>query len=360
VPADVADVLGTVARHRVAGLPAAEPVVVDRETWRWVGPPLTRERLTGLAVLALVDGDLVLDPGDVEDLADRDRQVQAQALRAERLTLDLCAELDAAGLPHIVLKGPAFAHSLYPGPATRPFVDVDLLVPAHALATVVARCERGGATRLLPELRRGFDRRFAKSVTLRHPSGVDIDLHRTLTLGPLTHLVRIEDLWAEPDSTEVLPGRRIPTLHPDLAFLHACLHATTGEPTRWLTVRDVVETERHADLERCAEIARRWTATAVVVAAVASARERDFPTVDRLDPWAAGLEPTAAERRVGAAYSTPRHDSRRLVAAGVRYVRGPLAKLAFARALALPSGANRRGRHRSVGDQARRILRRAA
>jgi hypothetical protein len=354
VPAEVADVIATVACHRMAD-PGA-PLVIDADTWSEVAGQLARQRLTGLAALATADGQLLLGPDDLADLAQRDRPVQVQALRAERLTLELCADLDAVGVPHRVLKGPAYAHGLYPGPATRPFIDVDLLVPGDALDDVVARCERAGAERLVPQLRPGFDRQFAKSVTLRHPSGTEIDLHRTLALGPLTHLIRVEDLWVDPASVEVLPGRPIPVLPPGTAFLHACIHAASGGPARWLTLRDVVETARDADLEHCTTLARRWTLTAVAVRAVAAARDREIPIPAELQRWSSGLDPSATEHRVADSYAPERRSARGLARSGLRYVRGPLRKIAYARALVVPVSANRRARHRSVPDQVRRAL----
>jgi hypothetical protein len=334
-------------------------MVVDSAAWATVGPTLSRERLTGLAALAAADGRLVLEPQDVPDLARRDRAVQAQTLRAERLTLELCSELQTDGVAHLVLKGPAFAHGLYSDPATRPFIDVDLLIESEALDRLVARCERAGARRLVPQLREGFDRRFAKSVTLRHPSGVDIDLHRTLALGPLTHLVRVDDLWTNPAWVEVLPGRRIPVLAPDTAFLHACIHAAAGGPPRWLTLRDVIETSRRADLERCSDLARRWKLSAVAGAAIGLVHDRGLPLPADLTVWGSRLTPTAMERRVAAAYLPERRSARGLARSGLRYVRGPRAKLAYARALMFPVPENRAARQRSIGDQLRRSLKRS-
>ena len=56
---------------------------------------------------------------------------------------------------------------------------------------------------------------------------MEIDLHRTLSPGPLAHLVRLDDLWQAPTAVAIVPGRTIPALDPDAAFLHACLHIAT-------------------------------------------------------------------------------------------------------------------------------------
>lgn len=333
--ADPAVVLA-VARHRLPGTPAGIDggrVEVADEAWAPIGGTIAHQRLTGLAALALADGQLVLGPDATAHLTAEDRRVQAQAVRAERVTLDVSDGLRDLGVRHAVLKGPAFAHTCYPDPATRPFVDVDVLVPATDLDRVVRHLEAHGAVRHRAQLAPGFDRRFAKSVTLRHPDGVELDVHRSLALGPLAHLVRPDDLTEGLGEVEPVPGRPLPVLHPDLAFLHACVHAAVSAPVRWLSVRDVVATEPAADLDRCRAVAAGWRATGVVLAATELVRARGLPMSDRLRAWAADLRPTAAERRVAAAYDQHRVGSRRLTATGLRYVRGPRDKVAYTWAL---------------------------
>lgn len=53
----------------------------------------------------------------------------------------------------------------------RRWVDADVLVPTDYLDDVITNRRADGATRLAPEIRPGFDRRFAKSVTLRSAAG---------------------------------------------------------------------------------------------------------------------------------------------------------------------------------------------
>jgi hypothetical protein len=360
VPTDLAAVRLAVATHRLAsGAPApAAPIRVDRDGWRHLAPSLSRQRLTGLASSAAAAGALELASDDLADLAHRDREVQAQALRAERLTLALCTELAEAGIEHRVLKGPACAHGVYEDPALRPFIDVDLLVRGDELGAVVARCERKGAVRHLPELRRGFDRRFAKSVTMTHPTGVEIDLHRTLALGPFSQLVALTDLWNTAGEVEVLPGRAVPTLDDDVAFLHACLHVSTGGRARLLSLRDVVETARRADLSRGRHIARGWRATAAVHGAIEQVRTAGLPVPTDLARWSNDLHPEPDEVRAFEVYRPEVRNPRSLSLEGWRYVRGIGRKGSYAFAIALPSRANRRARGRSVPGQARRVLRR--
>jgi hypothetical protein len=55
--------------------------------------------------------------------------------------LQACAHADA---PIILLKGAALAHILYPSPAVRPMVDIDVLVAADAVPRVVEICRKLG------------------------------------------------------------------------------------------------------------------------------------------------------------------------------------------------------------------------
>ena len=50
----------------------------------------------------------------------------------------IAGRLEAAGIPHAIVKGMAFAKDLYPSTADRPFSDIDILVPV----SVLADCER--------------------------------------------------------------------------------------------------------------------------------------------------------------------------------------------------------------------------
>jgi hypothetical protein len=362
VPRDVVDVPRWVASYRLAPPAPVPPIVLDRSGWKAAAASLSRGRLTGLAVLAVADGALAFDEEhDLDDLGARDRVVQRQALRAERVTLELCDELAGAGIDHAVLKGPTVGHAdVYPGPSARPFTDADLLVRSRDLAAVVARCERRGARRLVPQLRPGFDRRFAKSVTLLDPSGIEIDLHRTLSVGPLTHLIPEPDLWDGLTGVEVLPSHTIPALSPDLLFLHACVHAATGGTPRWLSYRDIVVTSSRADLQRCSALAVSWQATAVVRDAILAAGERGLPVPDDLRTWATTLPTTARAEQVAAVYARTPRTARGLAMGSWRFVPGSAAKLAYAWGLVLPSRANRAARGRSVAGQLRRMLGRPA
>ncbi len=59
----------------------------------------------------------------------------ARSMRAGRQIQAVVDALEAAGIPSVLLKGPALARTVYPDPALRQSTDIDLLVrPADVLA----------------------------------------------------------------------------------------------------------------------------------------------------------------------------------------------------------------------------------
>src|SRR5437879_3101885 len=88
------------------------------------------------------------------------------------------------------------------------------------------RFEEGelGFTRPRPEPRPGFSERFGKAATHRGVDGLELDLHRTLVVGPF-------GLWLEPDELFEhailfhLWGRELRRLDDTALVLHACLNA---------------------------------------------------------------------------------------------------------------------------------------
>src|SRR5436309_12240895 len=58
----------------------------------------------------------------------------AATLAVDGVTAEAVGALDEAGIPSLLLKGPAVAAWLYPPAEVRRYTDVDLLVPAGCLA----------------------------------------------------------------------------------------------------------------------------------------------------------------------------------------------------------------------------------
>ena len=154
-----------------------------------------------------------------------------------------------------------------------------------------------GATRAVPELRPGFDRRFAKSVTLRSELGPEIDLHRTLVLGPHQFLVPISDLWSGPRAF-ASDDHELHTLSAEATLVHACMHATITGASRLASLRDVVEAFDGCAVDEVTRLAERWKARPMVRDAGEAAAERlglhDHPFV----LWSRGVLPSPEEERL--------------------------------------------------------------
>ena len=116
-----------------------------------------------------------------------------QVLRLEQAALAASEVLEAAGVRHLLLKGAALATAVYADPSLRPFGDVDLLLEPGRFGDAIAALRAAGAVRPFPEVRRGFDRRFAKDVPVLFGGGA-LDLHRTLIAGPFGRRIPVGEL----------------------------------------------------------------------------------------------------------------------------------------------------------------------
>ena len=296
------------------------PSPPSADVWEHVLADLDRHRLSGLAVAAALDGSLPLKESQREELLTLHRRWLATSLVRERRTLGLVTRFLAADLDVVVLKGTTFAHRFYPDPGWRPFGDVDLLVRGHQWEQAADLLAEAGLHRTRPEPHLGFDRRFGKSALHRDDDGVEVDLHRTLVLGPF-------GLWIDPDglfdravSVEV-GGVAVPCLDATASYLHACVHASLGtRPVQLLALRDLVQIEVATGVKwaDAAELVRQWQLGPVVRHALAEAASQ------------LGHRPSAAAAEL-ATISASRHAERALGAyTVVSRARGGVARATLA------------------------------
>jgi hypothetical protein len=134
----------------------------------------------------------------------------AMYTRASFQARELLAALHAAGVRVIPLKGVWLAERVYEDGACRPMTDIDLLVPAEALARARAAIERLGYATADVFLSAKFD----QDVHYRRPGGpLPLELHWHLWQAGV-------EAVCEPDLTQVWAGLREELLHgvPVLAF----------------------------------------------------------------------------------------------------------------------------------------------
>ena len=182
-----------VAAFGLAGAPAPDPVVPSDHMWTRLFGLVQDERITGLAIESVAEGWLDLTDEQTEQLFAAHRDAMMWALLIERKLVGLADEFARDGIGFAVLKGASVARTVYAEPCLRSFGDVDLLVRTADYERACALLGRLGHERQRPEPRPGFEARFGKGSVHRHPDDrIEVDLHRTLVLGPF-------GLWIDPE-----------------------------------------------------------------------------------------------------------------------------------------------------------------
>lgn len=338
------DSQGSVALvQRVAsyGLPGVDPEPWSISTGDWPAflAGIVGQRITGIAVAAAGDDWLRLGDGPIEQLETRHREAMLWALTLERTLLVVAAHFSNAEIPFVVLKGPALAHCYYPDPSWRGFADLDILVRRQDWRRACAAVEELGFTRNLPEPRTGFDERFGKAATHTGPSGAQIDLHLTLTLGPF-------GLWMDPDelferkSTFGLGGVQLNRLDTTTAFLHACVHASLGwYPPLLAPLRDVaqVATTNSVDWTELHDLSNRWRLGVVIWDAVNTASERLGVNLPEPACVILATRPRRRDLRLLSAYASERRWRGGTSVSTLRAIKGAGAKFAYVRSMLVPS-----------------------
>jgi hypothetical protein len=334
-----------VIAKRVAGfgLPGHDPsgaVSVSDTEWPIALDLIRSRHIAGLAVAGIEAGWLQLSDDQAADLLNVHRDAMLAPLSVERSLLTLAPAFEEAGVEFVVLKGPSLAHTVYPDPSWRYFGDLDLLVSARAWSSACAVLEGLGFPRDLPEPRRGFDERFGKASVYRSPSGVEIDLHRTLVLGPFSQWVHSEELFQR-TTTFLLGGRTFRRLDDTMLMLHACMHASLGWwPPLTVPLRDVLQVAHFGEIDwdGLGEQATRWKLRAVIRDAfqIAGSALR-IPLPSHAQDLAASLTPTRKETSALQAYATDQRRGGWEARATLGAIRGLRPKARFILSLAFPS-----------------------
>ena len=325
------------AAHGLVGEGDDVPEEVADFDWPIVLDQLAGERLTGIAVAAAQDGRLLLSELQARSLLDRHRESMLVALALERRLLAVVAAFRAEGIDHVVLKGPALAHTFYPDPSWRNFGDLDVLVPTDRWEQVLHLVGDVGFTRDTPEPRPGFDVRFGKAATHTDARGLVLDLHRTLAEAPF-------GLWMEPDRLFehtrpfTLGGVELRRLDDATAFLHACVHASLGSRQLLLPLRDVgqIAAVGDVDWDLAGRLVDRWRLRAVVRYAAETARSKLGVELPAPALEIARGPVSKAEVRALDAFATDRRDHGGEALAAVWGLPGVRRKAAYVRALAFP------------------------
>ena len=259
---------------------------------------LQQTRLIGPLLAAAACGDMEL-PEELEaDLVERQHGALLWCIQLEVRLLEVREAFDAVGgIEHLVIKGPAIAHLDALDPSVRTFADIDLLVAAHDLDQAVAILVAMGTTVPWAERRKGFDRRFAKSVTATFPEGMEFDLHRTLADGVFGHRIPLDRLFEHPDQL-MIGGVGFGVLNRTHRLLHSAYHLLLGSPQPTLmNLRDLAGYLSEEDLKPDLVVpeAQLWRGRVVLAMAIDLVVERLGVEVSEWAAWRADYRPDPAE-----------------------------------------------------------------
>lgn len=336
---------------------------LTEESWSAVLNAARAHRMTGLLQAAIDDGAFPTTETQTRQAQSAQASAMFWVLTLEQELLGIIDLLTEVHVPTRVLKGTGVAYLDYSRPELRPFIDVDVLVPAGDFDRAVQTLLGAGFIRRLQEPRPGFDRRFDKGTTLVGRSGYELDLHRTFALGPWGLRVNFDELWNDGGQEVVVAGRRLRALSHDHRLLHACYHATLGDwPLRLASLRDVAEMvlatgQAATDIQT---LAARWRVEGVVAAAIADTwRLLGISTSTELSAWAQCYVPSRQDEANLNLYTHPNKTFTAQALSTVRALPRMSDKAAYIRALVLPDAKYVAGRHHSAVARFRYAIREA-
>jgi signal peptidase I len=188
------------------------------------------------------------------------------ALNAAERALDVVADVSERA---VVLKGPAFAQTLYGSECARPFTDLDIMVPRDEIAACVAALE-GAGWKHRPRRRFRWERTRELHNLLPGGPGASlrVEVHPSLVDKPefAPGLARDESApWRHVTLTRVAGGDRL-VLDAEAALLMACLHwhlhsytgLTWGLDVALAAAGGSTPGATQPDWERTAALAREW------------------------------------------------------------------------------------------------------
>ncbi|HYN80874.1 MAG TPA: nucleotidyltransferase family protein [Gemmatimonadaceae bacterium] len=174
--------------------------------------------------------------------AELEKLSRAYAISRTLILTQLVKSLDRAGVPSIVLKGPAVAIAAYDDYSRRTFADADLLVRRRDL--IRARdlvLSRGYSARYRPERENGL---IAGQHALEFSdSRTSVELHWTLLSRHLRFNLDVDDLWSHAVVTPCMDSQ-MRVLAPEHLFLYLCAHGAKHE---WRIFRWVCDIAQLAD-----------------------------------------------------------------------------------------------------------------
>lgn len=337
---DRADVLArTIAGFGLPGVAEPKRATVPGEVWQRLVSRVRGERITGLAVESVAAGWLQVSDEQAETLLAAHRDSMAWCLSVERKLVGLAEAFEAEGIAFAVLKGASVAHTVYADPSLRSFGDLDLLVSTTDYERACALLGGMGHVRQRPEPRPGFEVRFGKASVHKHPDdGIEVDLHRTLVLGPFGLWIRPEELL-ERREPFLLAGRKLYRLDDTAMLLNVAMHASLGQrPPRLVPLRDVAQvwTQGTVEWNTLEGWVSSWRVTTVLRHAfMVASRTLDVATPPGARRFVEA-RPRRSEMKLLADYTSTRRSEGGTPLATIRAIPSMRAKAAYVWALGFP------------------------
>ena len=337
-----------VAAAQAAGAPAGELVQMARD--EGLAPWLHyRARQAGIVFAPAVAAALT---SDYHASLSRNTYMFGQLAGVGRIAA-------AQGVDLLMLKGAHLAAWLYPSPATRPMVDIDLLVRREQAPQLVAALSAADYRVVSHEPRPGAGLEFENQLLLAHPGKSDygcLALHWSLLDFPsYQRRLRMEDFWQRAGSC-ALPGMDARVLAAEDLLVYLCAHlALHHQWSRliWLCdialllerVRGTLDWDRACALAESAELSLALGETLRRAAGILGA-------VVPADVWARlnSVPVGPAERYAWQAMTQSGRSAGRSFWTNLRAMHGIRSRLGFARAHLLPSPGYMRRRYQLTSN----------
>ena len=248
-------VTSAVLWHGLTGAPA---VPADPGAWAREADVLVEHRLSALALKAAARAGVDLPPGVETLLVARQRLDALVTMGVDAFGPEVVADLEGAGIPSVVTKGPAVAQA-YPSRGDRPYMDLDVVVAPRDFARTMDRLRGSGFDQTIRlQARDYFDRHCLEAVNLVRADGAAIDVHHHIP--PWAWGRRLDFTRLRRRSVPFRSRRtRIQVAHPVHGLLVCALHVVSDKkrPGQSLRVwRDVAALAGRCDPGDAANEAR--------------------------------------------------------------------------------------------------------
>jgi hypothetical protein len=241
-----AELLFLLGRTRLEGRPRERflRLLAEPHDWEAVLHLAARHHCSQLAYHHLAKAGAASVPASV--MAELRREYHHNAatqLRSLGEFLELLAELEAAGAPAVVWKGPALALGVYPSPELRVFGDYDVIVRSGDLPRVRETLARRGFE---SRLEADDDELFlqpGQDVSVWNPgTGLNLDVHSGVVHRYWSSAMDCEQLWHR--SQERRSGTvRFRELEPASHIIALCLHGAKHRPHPWPALKWITDLE---------------------------------------------------------------------------------------------------------------------